>query len=185
MWHYSVISIYQLIHLMLWSQLYQAFLQSQSLSPEWLTHSQVCYFDLADINHLKTTSSEDSYFLAFIFFLFKLIFADENTAIIFFLLAGKSHVEIVLLGTPYFCTIYGLSWPLFISCNALNFSSMEVRFFCCDLDMFLWLLQRCKKLHTSGKNFKPSNFAFIFKFFKVPFFLFLFLKSYKKREMFY
>ena len=136
-------------------------------------------FDLAYINHLKTALSKDSYFPAFIFFLFKLIFPDKNTAIIFFLLAGKSHVEVLLLGTPNFWTTDDLNWWLSISCNTLNFSSMEVHFFCCNLDMFLWLLQRRKKLHTSGKTFKRYNFQFIFKFFDVPFFSFLFLRSVK------
>ena len=111
--------------------------------------------NLADINHLMAALSNDSYFPAF--FLFKLIFWDENAAIIFSLLAAKSHVEIVLLGIPYFWATNDLI-------------CMEVRSFCYDLDMSLSLLQRRKKLYTIGKNLKRSNFEFIFKFSNVPFF---------------
>ena len=85
-------------------------------------------FDLNDIYYLKIALSKDSYFPAFIFFLFKLIFPDENTVIIFSLLAGKGYVEIVLLGTPYFWATNNLSWPLSISSNTFNLSSMEVFF---------------------------------------------------------
>ena len=89
--------------------------------------------DLADINYLKTTLSNSSYFPALTFFLFRLIVRDKNTAIIFSLFAGKSHVEIVFLGTPYFPATNDLGFMFSISFNALNLSSVEVIFFCCFL----------------------------------------------------
>ena len=46
----------------------------------------------------------------------------------FFLFAVKSHVEIVSLGTIYFGATNDLGFPLSISCNLLNLSSMEIVF---------------------------------------------------------
>ena len=62
----------------------------------------VMIFDIADINHLEIALSQSSCFLALIFFLLKLIVPEENAAIILSLFAGKSHMKIELLGSPYF-----------------------------------------------------------------------------------
>ena len=116
--------------------------------------------DLADINYLKTTLSNSSYFPALTFFLFRLIVRDKNTAIIFSLFAGKSHVEIVFLGTPYFPATNDLGFMFSISFNALNLSSVEVIFFCCFL--LLWKMTsefflHCFKYETLHTSDKPQN----------------------------
>ena len=116
--------------------------------------------DRADINYLKTTLSNCSYFPALTFFLFRLIIRDENAAIIFSLFPGKSHVETMFLGTPYFPATNDLGFIFSISLKALNLFSVEVIFFCCFL--MLWKMTsafflhyfKYETLHTSNK---PQN----------------------------
>ena len=71
--------------------------------------------------------------------LFQIWLPDENAFSMLFLFVGKSHVKTVFLGTLYFSAPDDLDFSDFISCSALNSSSIEVRFFvcrCCKLFAF-------------------------------------------------
>lgn len=85
-------------------------------------------FNLADINYLENAFSKFSCFPALTLFPLKWIAPKENAVVIWSLFAGKNHVEIVLLNTLYFWATNDLVWPLSVSCNALNLSSMKVLF---------------------------------------------------------
>ena len=115
-------------------------------------------FNLADINYLENAFSKFSCFPALTLFPLKWIAPKENAVVIWSLFAGKNHVEIVLLNTLYFWATNDLVWPLSVSCNALNLSSMKVLFsFATCTSSFHCFNNENKKLNAFGKIWKVWN----------------------------
>ena len=139
-------------------------------------------FNLADINYLENAFSKFSCFPALTLFPLKWIAPKENAIIILSLFAGKNHVEIVLLNTLYFWATNDLAWPLSVSCNALNLSSMKVLFsFATCTSSFHFFNNKNKKLNAFGKTWNFQNFE---KFETAFDFFFHRAEELRKRETF-